>query len=379
LLLQGEVVAGEMHSLPVFSPDGKSLAVGGAADLRVFDVSLGEDGRRIRLTVPWGGLPAAFLHGNCVAVSGAHGEVEVWGLITGEKKKIWPADGPLAGLAVTPDGKRLITAHGKPGDLAPYRVRVWDPVTGEKVASVEVSTISGITLGADGKHFAGATKDGVKVWDVTTGKEVFSYRFEANLLKDLIGYEGLQVSITFSPDVKQLAVAWTTAPDVKKLKVAKENGILTNLAMTPLGRKQLENWRRGKLSVWDLATGKELCRAREFSGLPCRIAFSPDGKRMAVGCTAFPVFRGLNGELMVNDEFVASEVTVWDTKVVLPEYAFPGYINRTAIGPAASDCRSFAFSPDGRRLAVVAPDGKIKVYDLERPGPKYLKPAEPPK
>jgi WD40 repeat protein len=83
----------------------------------------------------------------------------------------------------------------------------------------------------------------VKVWDTTTGREVFTLK----------GHKACVWSVAFSPDGKRLASA----------------------------SGEMSGEGPGEVKLWDLATGYEVLT---LHGHPCTVygvAFSPDGKRLA--------------------------------------------------------------------------------------------------
>jgi hypothetical protein len=95
----------------------------------------------------------------------------------------------------------------------------------------------------------------------------------------------------------------------------------------------------GRLTIWDPKTGKRL---REIACSGIGLAFTPDGKQVAVACG--------------RDKPERSEVPFWDVKT--------GKLVRTLkIGAPAE---AIAFSSDGRKLAVCsALPGRAEVWDLD--------------
>src|SRR5262249_10763196 len=91
------------------------------------------------------------------------------------------------------------------------------------------------------------------------------------------------------------------------------------------------------LTVWDVATLRRLWVVRDRPGIPA-VAFAPDGKTLAIG--------GLNGEAKVFD-------------------SVEGRLRATYDGHGKV-ARSVGLAPDGKRLAVGTYEGPIKLWDLAR-------------
>ena len=91
----------------------------------------------------------------------------------------------------------------------------------------------------------------------------------------------------------------------------------------------------GRVILWDATTGRVAAQVTGHAGPVIRLAFSPDGRRIAT----------------VSHDRTAK---VWD--------AANGREIRT-LGTHADRVNGVAFSPDGRRLATACRDGTIKLWD----------------
>lgn len=75
----------------------------------------------------------------------------------------------VSGVAVTPDGRRLVSASGD------RKLKVWDLATGQETATLtgHEDWISAMTVTPDGRRAVSATDDHtLKVWDLQTGQEL---------------------------------------------------------------------------------------------------------------------------------------------------------------------------------------------------------------
>jgi WD40 repeat protein len=307
-----------------FSPDGKHLAgavrvlrkKGGGVDevgaLKVWDTTTGRESFSIPLA-PTNDFAAVFSpDGRRLAGFGSDLSVRVWDAATGTLRQTLKGHtGKVTAAAFSPDGQRLYSA-GWDGT-----VKVW-----------------GATAGAapprrnEFVHNAALSPDGTRVALATPGRVV---------VRDLAGKELLRVR---EPDFYIPSLAF--------------NADGTRLAVAGALRGEQPEQTRYRVKVWDLAAGRVRLTLdgparRGVSGPgPTRVAFSPDGTRLAAA------FWGL-GE---GGPDTASEVKVWDAVTGKERFALRG------------DSHGFtdvAFSPDGRRLASTAVSetrgGQVKLWD----------------
>ncbi len=142
--------------------------------------------------------------------------------------------------ALSPDNEVLALGYS-PTPGAEATVRLWNVAAGKElqVLHAHQSGVSRLAFSPDSKRLATASASQVKIWDLATGDE-------------LVRWDGDVHCLAFSPDGKQVV----TVPD----------------------------WFR--LNLWDASTGKQLQAIRLLKPIafPDRLAFSPDGKLLAIGC-----------------------------------------------------------------------------------------------
>ena len=143
--------------------------------------------------------------------SSADNTVKVWDAQTGQELFSFRI-GPSAGVAFSPDGKRLATASGRwlggaRWDGVPGDVKVWDAQTGQELLSLKgfAGPYPSLAFSPDGKRLASSQRpsnsldrgdfDEIKVWDAQTGQELLTLK----------GHIAAIQSVVFSPDGKRLA------------------------------------------------------------------------------------------------------------------------------------------------------------------------------
>jgi WD40 repeat protein len=104
----------------------------------------------------------------------------------------------------------------------------------------------------------------------------------------------------------------------------------------------------GTARVWDARTGAKLLTLEHPKGQVCSACFSPDGNRILTVSTAedgkVRLFDTRSGELLM--------VMPWEDYGSTFYWPLP--------------MRSAAFSPDGRRVVVAEPSGKVRVWSVEK-------------
>jgi WD40 repeat protein len=356
-----EVTRCEGHGDPVscvaFSPDGRHVA-SGAQDMRfkVWDAQTGTE--IVTLAQHHGPLSAVAFSpdsktlascSECTSVPGGNGsgEVRLWEWRSGELRVSKIPVGERATLAFSPDGKHLAVVGTVKAGHGESHVDVWDALSGTREFSAPraPARLRGVTFSPDGEHLAACGEGGlIKLWDAHTGRETLT----------LGGHVSEVAAVAFSPSGPRLISGgtdravriWHIGPDPGPHTLLREDVIpdratanrrpltrsygCVDVAFSPDGRR-LAVARGGGAKIWDALTEKELLTIGD-SGVS-RLAFSPDGKLLAIGGS---VYDGATGQRLVT------------------------------LGPS----RGVAFSPDGRRIATtgghaVSTESCVSVWDAE--------------
>jgi WD40 repeat protein len=294
-----------------FTPDGtRLLSLGTDRTVRTWDATLDDEPLvfQTRLSqvdqVAWSGDGRRFAVTGWSSAQPQVAALQVWAR-SGQKLfvvSLGPRTGysPLTHLDVSRNGRRVAVATSYPpvgkgsGTGRPGGLRVWDITTGKQLfRRTRKAGFAEVALSPDGRRVAAVTGlpgSQVRVWDIATGKCQDAFP----------GFGDSFRSLAFSPDGRLLVRAGT-------------------------GKE-----RPAYLKVWDLAAGRERLSLREPTdgrqvGNVC-LAFSPDGRHIAWSY-------GMGG--------APTEIKV--------HHVASGRVLRVLKGHPDA-VTSVSFSPDGRRL-----------------------------
>jgi WD40 repeat protein len=315
-------------------------------------------------------------------------EVAAWG----------NSDRWISAIRFSPDNKTLACSeHGEEWELV-----LREPRTGRKRTTLGTSIAStcGITFSADSRLVAAVDSDNaIKVWEVATGKVQADFDPSPEDSWDRIAAWG------FARDDRALFVAWEKA--VKELSLA-DGSCKTLFTRRVSGRgsafsadgKTLASSNFQDLDLWDVSSGKIRRVLADHRGSVVAPAFSADGKTVVFGVQRnegrekkhweVKVYHAESGKelatifggagtlksLELNEK--ASMILArhelpsrpWfdsDAKIELRLYNVA--TGRERWSRKADDIRG-TLSPDGKLLATVEGDNKVKVWELPQPATK---------
>lgn len=272
------------HDEPIwslaYSSDGATLAtsdVGGT--VRAWDL---RQSRRLLSERPRGdhARRVAFSpDGRVLAASGWEPIVRFWDVAGREELHPLALDhGWTKDLAFSPDGRSLAVTSQVSGNLSVWD---WTARPARMLFRVTDNDILAFAYSPDGSQIAIGGKDGsVRLREPATGREVG--RFQA--------HERNITAIAFSPDSRVLATASQNDPDVRiwNPRTFQEQHALHGhqyavlMAFAPGGR-WLATWSaNGLLRLWDADPGSSSPRYTRRTGWLQSLAFSADGKSLAV-------------------------------------------------------------------------------------------------
>lgn len=327
-----------------FSPDGGSLALGLAdATVRFFDPAKGKEvGQRLDLEEGVGAL--AFSPDGQLIATGCYykpnennstrrriGIVTLWDV--NSRKKVGQLEGQddrVQAMAFTPDGKRLALAAGD-------TVRLWDLKTRKQLQEFEARS-NLLVFSPDGKTLAAGTWNHVLLWDTVTGKEPAWQT----------GHETIVRYLVFSPDGRTIA------------SLSRDDGIVR---------------------TWDAATGRQLCRFSGPSTATRQLSFIGNQTLLTVDndntvqlwdiTSGHERHRFKGGKSHRDSDCCVAAAPAGNLLAVADEKTVRLYSPQTGkelrcLRDAVMVVKGMAFSPDGKRLAVVHAGKRIDLWDVEK-------------
>jgi len=268
---------------------------------------------------------------------------DIFKKLYGELRQFTGHTGDIRGVAVTSDGKKAITA------AMDYTLRVWDLETGKELQKLTGHTgwCWEVCISKDDKEVlsSGALDRTMRLWDLNTGNELKKYE----------GHLTRVYGASISPDGKHVASGGA-------------------------GKDEKSGMEDNTIRIYDKDTAKEVKKLEGHTGWVWRIAYSPDGKKIAsagMNDSSFRIWDVENGKTLINGEKAHDGYVVgvaWHPKgkqvltagrdlTVKLWDAETGKLVRT-YGGLSDNPEAVAFNKDGKRFMVG--EGKlVTVFDTE--------------
>lgn len=187
-----------------------------------------------------------------------------------------------------------------------------------------------------GKLTGGSYGKTIRVWDITTGKEIMI----------LEGHEKSTLPVCFSPSGDRIlsgsldmSVRLWDADSGKSLgKMEFHSGNIFSVAFHPGGRYAASASADKTIRLWNLETGKVVQTYNGHNGAVMDITFSPDGKHL----------------LSASDDHT---IILWETVSGNKLYTFTGH---------KGTVNAIAFSPDAGSFASASDDKTARVWTIEK-------------
>jgi WD40 repeat protein len=251
-----------------------------------------------------------------------------------DRTELKGTDGPIFGLAWSPDGRMLASAGFK-------QVHIWRIGTVAPLRTFRQHTdlVRSVAWSPDGALIASVGDDNVaRVWNPESLQQVLELA------------TGPDRAIGWSPDGSRLATSgasgmlkiWNSASGAL-LHSARLQTTISGLSWSPNGTRIAVAGVNGMTTLWDANTGKLL--SQMYVSWPARndvngITWSRLGGLLAMAHGA----RGVGG------------VTLWNPATKTVAHSLTG---------AGGWLRGISWSPDGQWLAIGGEDGNVRIQEVE--------------
>jgi WD40 repeat protein len=265
----------------VFSSDGDRVMYSGSYEpTQIWDLA----SRREIATIPNYPVTVFSSNGDWIVSTGDDQAIDIWQTRDGKKINRIPVGDTVDLLTISSDGK-LVAAETAPG------VRVWDVTNGREVSSFQPSGyLTQLAFNPDGNWIVTGSDDGtLTVWEPRDGTKVTSVNHDS-ILKFVFSPNGRYLaagsgvhSFDGTDNHGTLSVS-DTVSRTETVQIAFDAEV-QNLLFSPDGNSIVSFGQSNIARIWDASTGTELSRITEGGTYDYirTVSFSPSGKWVVTG------------------------------------------------------------------------------------------------
>ena len=305
-------------------------------------------------------------------VSGTeYGTVIIWDAETAsETMALKGHDSPVISVDFSSDGERIVSCSWD------NTIRLWDLATKSEIKRIPCNGVASVVFSPDGKRIISGCRNGkIIMWDGTTGSEIMQFG----------DYERRISLVRYSPDRERIL----TTGKYGELKVwnAKNGDQVLNINIdSPIfdaafsqDSSRIVCCALKRITICDVATGKEIPGGFSTQSPVEVVAFSPDAKYVAWGD-----FRGMirvrnvtsgseemaigghNGSVTsLAFDMAGRRILSCDSGGTIGVWEFPkSDAEQVRILSVGQTTVSFAYSPDRRKLFTMTDQGKLCIMDI---------------
>ena len=335
-----------------YSSDGQILAVAGGNTIGLWN----GEGKLLRTLNSDGFHSVSFSpDGKTMISGGENGLMILWDMGTWEPyREVQIGHGLVRTVAFSPNGKLIASGSND------NSIKYWDAQSGEPLAVLhgQENAVKSVAFSPDGKSLKSEHEDGAsRIWSAQNG-----CLSTISLSKKEDDSSGNR-KVVYSPDNKHIAALFYTMGDAVEIWDMETEELIYTLFVT------------------DARTIKYVDGEEVYDSLPeeiMAVAFSPDGRLIALGHSAFLVtlWDVQTGELIAYFRTCMDSINVLvfssdgKTLAVSTDYeevvqlfsVRQGKEKRRLIGHTDT-IDSLAYSPDGKILASGSADGTVKLWN----------------
>jgi hypothetical protein len=256
----------------------------------------------------------------------------------GEAQIVEGAQGRVLAMAVSPDGKRLVTAgYDVPGDDSGRRaVRLWDIARREQIRMIvcDCDSINAVAFSADGDYVAAGDDEGtVLCWEVQTGRQLFRTPGSDSPVTGLVFRRDRPILVSGSDKF----YGWDARSGKRLGEVASPDDWSINCLTFSADGSVIAAGVGLQAVLLNSRTLQPLRVLPDHTGGVETIALSKDKKRIATGCN--------NGDILL-----------WEANKPAPIHSLLAHENGV-------NC--LAFVENGETVVSGGNDGKLRLWDFQ--------------
>jgi WD40 repeat protein len=261
----------------------------------------------------------------------------------GETRRFVGHEEPVTCLAISPDGKRLLSGcgrpeivNGKPMKVLDTSIRLWDIESGEQIRKFEGhgAVVESVAFSPDANVAASGGDDGIiRIWDLETGLEK----------RAITGHNSPIFCVGFFSDGERLYSGgvdgtvriWNFDTGAEIRHFGPMTRLIRAVSLSADETEIVAGGTAAEVYHWQIANGAELPGFKS-RGAVQSLAFSPDGKTFLVTSAHNPI-------VLIDSQ--------------------DGTMIREFDGHRAYEIYCSGFTPNGKRFASCGGDQKLLVWD----------------